>query len=100
MHINEISLRDTEPEKENILDLTDQSTNEDERKVISMVEELKHGQIERNLKDTEKWMKENDEGLLLIQTEINVVSIMRMIINEHETTSSQLGRKSTESGTG
>ena len=38
MYINEISLRDPEPEKENILDLTDQSTNEDERKIFVMVE--------------------------------------------------------------
>ena len=65
-----------------------------------MVEELKHVQIERNLKDTEKEVKQNDEGLLLIQTEINVVSIMRIIINENETIFSRLGRKSTESGTG
>ena len=50
------------------------------------------------MKDTEKAGKKNDEGLLLIQTEINLRSIMRMIINENETTSSQLGRKSTESG--
>ena len=59
--------------------------NEDERKVISMVEELEHGEIDRNLKDTEKEVKENDEELAFIQTEINVLSIMRIIINENET---------------
>jgi hypothetical protein len=59
--------------------------NEDERKVISMVEEFEHGEIDRNLKDTEKEVKENDEELAFIQTEINVLSIMRIIINENET---------------
>ena len=38
MHINEISLMDSKPEKENIFGITDQSTNEDERKIIVMVE--------------------------------------------------------------
>lgn len=74
--------------------------NEDESKGGLMVEELIHIEIEGNLKDTEKEVKKNDEELAFIQTEINVLSIMRIMINENETTSSQLGRKSTESGTG
>lgn len=74
--------------------------NEDESKGGLMVEEFEHGEIDRNLKDTEKEVKKNDEGLLLFQMGINLVSIMRIIMNESETTSSQLGRKSTESGTG
>ena len=65
-----------------------------------MVEGQRQIQIERNLKDTKNGGGENDEGLLLIQTEINLRSIMRIMINENETTSSQLERKSTESGTG
>ena len=50
------------------------------------------------MKDTENGGWKNDEGLLLIQTEINLRSIMRMIMNENETIFSRLGRKSTESG--
>lgn len=74
--------------------------NEDESKGGLMVEELKYIEIERNLKDTEKDGEDNDEELAFIQTEINVLSIMRIMINENETIFSPLGRKSTESGTG
>ena len=65
-----------------------------------MVEEYLQSQVLKNLRDTEKMVRKNDEELAFIQMEKNLRSIMRMIINESETTSSQLGRKSTESGTG
>ena len=64
-----------------------------------MVEEYLQSQVLKNLRDTEKMVRKNDEELAFIQTGIKLVSIMS-VINENETTSSQLGRKSTESGTG
>lgn len=63
-----------------------------------MVEEYLQSQVLRNLRDTEKRVRKNDEELAFIQMEKNLRSITRMIMNESETTSSQLGRKSTESG--
>ena len=63
-----------------------------------MVEEYLQSQILKNLRDTEKRVRKNDEELAFIQMEKNLRSIMRMIMNESETTSFQLGRKSTESG--
>ena len=100
IHINEISFSDSETEKEKVLELVWKPMNEDESKGGLMVEELKYIEIERNLKDTEKDGEDNDEELAFIQTEINVLSIMRIMINENETIFSPLGRKSTESGTG
>lgn len=63
-----------------------------------MVEEYLQSQVLKNLRDTEKRVRKNDEELAFIQMEKNLRSITRMIMNESETTSSQLGRKSTESG--
>ena len=100
IHINEISLSESETEKEKVLEVICKPMNEDESKRGLMVEESTHGEIDRNLKDTEKEVKKNDEELTFIQTEINVLSIMRIMINENETIFSWLGRKSAESGTG
>lgn len=78
-------MSESETEKEKVLEVICKPMNEDESKGGLMVEESTHGEIDRNLKDTEKEVKKNDEELTFIQTEINVLSIMRIMINENET---------------